>query len=448
MDIGPGSASDVDRVYLPGRQQIWSALLMIACFVAGALLGVPACLEWLHGGEMPPPKTLALAAGSFFFVNSGLMILISAMLGLPKLHVSSTGVALEGLFLYRWANFDSLSYFGMNQKYVGSFRNANYSAVARIIGSSAHPLLRIARRFVIHDVFQTPLIDLMIDINDRQLRYRGWSGRAAGTSRRADVIDDTEYGVAGFSFAGLTFLLISLLAAVFAAEELFSSEFYGLRQVIVEKILAQLGGLQRSLVFSHLEVYRLFTALVLHANVAQLVANCVGLLVAGRALEKLAGREWFLALFFLGGLGGSCLSLAFNPGETVSVGASGAVMALFAALFVLSFRLPPWTPQQRGVQIRAILMILGVLFPAATAAAGDSDFATQINVGGHTDVGAHIGGLLIGLIAGSALLLAWRDGEKLPPRRDLAAAIGCAGVVGLAIGVVCLAYQVPVPAGN
>ena len=65
--------------------------------------------------------------------------------------------------------------------------------------------------------------------------------------------------------------------------------------------------------------------------------NGICLFLAGRVLENLVGRAWLGATFTLGALGGSVVSLALNPPTRISVGASGAIMALFASIYTLSF---------------------------------------------------------------------------------------------------------------
>ena len=62
------------------------------------------------------------------------------------------------------------------------------------------------------------------------------------------------------------------------------------------------------------------------------------LYLAGRVLETLVGRSWLVVIFLVGALGGSVASLLINPPNLLTVGASGAIMALFAAIFTLSFR--------------------------------------------------------------------------------------------------------------
>lgn len=75
--------------------------------------------------------------------------------------------------------------------------------------------------------------------------------------------------------------------------------------------------------------------------------NGIALGLAGYALEPLIGRAWFAALFVIGALCGSLASMFLNTGNIVSVGASGAVMALFAAMLMIARRFPPGETRMR-----------------------------------------------------------------------------------------------------
>jgi len=86
----------------------------------------------------------------------------------------------------------------------------------------------------------------------------------------------------------------------------------------------------------------------------------------------------YLAIFVLGGLAGNLLSLAFGP-YFISVGASGAIFALFGACIIYD---------RRSVR----QSILGGLVFAF--------FLFFINTGESTNILAHLGGLVFGLILG------------------------------------------------
>ena len=73
------------------------------------------------------------------------------------------------------------------------------------------------------------------------------------------------------------------------------------------------------------------TAMFLHANAAHILFNMMALWSIGQTVERMYGRWRFLAIYLLGGLLGSAFSVMLGGGS--SVGASGAVFAIFGAEF-------------------------------------------------------------------------------------------------------------------
>lgn len=67
--------------------------------------------------------------------------------------------------------------------------------------------------------------------------------------------------------------------------------------------------------------------------------NMWALWVIGPALERWLGRTRFIVLYALGGLGGSVLVYLLTPINVPTLGASGAIFALFGATFMLARRL-------------------------------------------------------------------------------------------------------------
>src|SRR5262249_15357840 len=118
----------------------------------------------------------------------------------------------------------------------------------------------------------------------------------------------------------------------------------------------------------------------------------------------------------VGALTGSLFSLALNSDQIVSVGASGAIMGLFAAMLVLSMHFPPG-PIRTALQMNAIYVLLPSLLPLAGALKGQQ-----------VDYAAHFGGATVGFV----LLRIWSKDEARPGLRQVAAAIAVAGVVALA----------------
>ncbi len=127
------------------------------------------------------------------------------------------------------------------------------------------------------------------------------------------------------------------------------------------------------------EWWRLVTGGFLHASILHVAFNMYLLWILGGALERYAGTARFLAIYFAGLLWGSAGALVLSP-DSRTVGASGAVFGLMAALYLLE--------RQRGVallggSVGALLLInLAITF-----------FFPGISIGGH------IGGILGGAAA-------------------------------------------------
>lgn len=189
----------------------------------------------------------------------------------------------------------------------------------------------------------------------------------------------------------LTQTLIALFALVFIAE-LFTS---GSWQAPTSLALMTMGALSHSLVLLHGEWYRVLTAAFLHGSFMHIGFNSLALYMVGPSLEILLGRKWLFSLFILSALGGSFLSLAWNPSHTFSVGASGGIMGLIAALFVISYRLPKGKERSR-TQVQLLYMLVPALLPIFTLGQTKIDFA------------AHFGGAITGAILAYGIYRSWR----------------------------------------
>lgn len=141
------------------------------------------------------------------------------------------------------------------------------------------------------------------------------------------------------------------------------------------------------------EWYRLITAAFLHGGIFHLLFNGYAMYILGPQLERWLGHGRFLALWILGALAGSVLSLVATP-EQASVGASGAIFALFGAVFVIGRRL--------RLDMRMIMILLALnlgitfLVPAISWT-------------------AHIGGLAGGLVIGA--IFAYLPGKSIKGAR-------------------------------
>jgi membrane associated rhomboid family serine protease len=131
------------------------------------------------------------------------------------------------------------------------------------------------------------------------------------------------------------------------------------------------------------EWYRMVTGGFLHASVLHVGFNMYLLWILGGALERYAGPARFLAVYFTAILWGSAFALVLDP-NALTVGASGGVFGLMAALFLLE--------RQRGVALLG--STVGVLLVI--------NLAITFMIPG-ISVGGHVGGLLGGAAAGFVL---------------------------------------------
>jgi rhomboid protease GluP len=222
------------------------------------------------------------------------------------------------------------------------------------------------------------------------------------------------------AFPVLTVLILLVLAAVFAAEIVYGiGPTTDLLQPSIATLVA-FGGLSKDLVVRSGDWYRLLSAPFLHASAIHLGMNSFALFVAGRTMERLIGRAWFGALYAIGALAGSLLSLELNPPSIVSVGASGAIMSLFAAMLVISMHFPSG-PIRSALRSNAFYVLIPSLLPLANAMQG----------GGKVDYAAHFGGAVGGVVVGLLMLAIWLRRETTPRLRPVAAVIALAGAVAL-----------------
>jgi len=183
--------------------------------------------------------------------------------------------------------------------------------------------------------------------------------------------------------------------------------------------LAAAGGLSLNLVRSG-QWFRIVTAPFLHGGPIHLAMNAIVLFYAGKLLERTIGTTWFAVVYLVAGLGGALGSLLINPANTVTVGASGALMGVVAALGICSFHFP-YGPLRTSMRAMALNVLIPSLLPVFNAVGG----------GAHIDIAAHVGGALAGAIVAGMVVAVWPPTDLLPRYRWLAAGIAALGLVAL-----------------
>ncbi len=219
----------------------------------------------------------------------------------------------------------------------------------------------------------------------------------------------------------LTYGLLAALAAIFACEFAFGvGPGSGLLDPSV-KTMAALGALDRELVLELGQWWRLFTAPLLHGGLLHIAFNGIALFFAGMVLENVIGRAWFAGVFAVSAVTGSAMSLLINA-DAISVGASGAIMGLFAAAFAVAFRYPVASPMRTFLISGSLRVLIPSMLPLFGGLAGE-----------HIDYAAHLGGAIGGAAVGSLLVVLWNRDAVLPPLREAAWALA-------AVFLCCAAY--------
>jgi rhomboid protease GluP len=227
----------------------------------------------------------------------------------------------------------------------------------------------------------------------------------------------------------LSLAIFAVLWAVFWAELTYPVDPARAGAPTLSTLIA-LGGLSARLVGSG-EWWRIFSGPLLHANFGHLFGNGIVLVLAGFYLEPLIGRRWFAGVYVLGGLGGALASIALNPPDLVTVGASGAITGLLGATLVCSFA--DAAGEKHALRMRWISgrLLLSSLIPVAARG------------GMHIDYSAHIGGAVAGGLAGFALQAFWPEKSERPDHASVALALAASGVVASLLSLILVAGAYP-----
>jgi len=138
----------------------------------------------------------------------------------------------------------------------------------------------------------------------------------------------------------------------------------------------------------HGQYWRIVSSMFVHFGLLHLAMNMWCLWALGRLCEQLFGSSKYLAIYFIAGIGGSCLSLFMHP-NTVSAGASGAIFGLAGALLsALLIRKEIFIPEARASLLNNIVFFVLINLALGASMSG-------------IDMSAHVGGLVAGFIAGA-----------------------------------------------
>lgn len=181
-----------------------------------------------------------------------------------------------------------------------------------------------------------------------------------------------------------TTLLLAINLAVFAGMLLTGGGLMGFSGQQLVKWGANFGPLTVGG-----EYWRLITASFVHANLLHIGFNMWCLWSLGQLSERLFGRWQTICIYLLTGVGGSLLSIAYNPGR-LEVGASGAIFGIAGALLAgIKFGNLSVSAGERKSIISSMVFFIILNF--------------SLGMGGNIDNMAHLGGFVTGLLIGLPL---------------------------------------------
>jgi membrane associated rhomboid family serine protease len=135
--------------------------------------------------------------------------------------------------------------------------------------------------------------------------------------------------------------------------------------------------------------WTILTAMFVHSDLWHILFNMIALFFFGRTLTMLVGSGRFLMVYFIGGIVGNLLFYLVNSSSfSPLVGASGAVYAIAGTLVIMvpNMRVALWGIIPMPLWVFVIVFLLLLSLPPFVA----------VNVAWQ----AHLGGLVVGLVAG------------------------------------------------
>lgn len=134
--------------------------------------------------------------------------------------------------------------------------------------------------------------------------------------------------------------------------------------------------------------WTMITNMFIHAGIWHFFTNMLTLYFFGSYLSRLVGNRNFLVIYFLAGLMGNAVYLLLGPMYSIAIGASGAVFGVAGALTVLRPKLT------------VFIIPIPVPIPLWLAVLGGFGILSIPVLGNNIAWQAHLGGLVLGLIAG------------------------------------------------
>jgi rhomboid protease GluP len=231
---------------------------------------------------------------------------------------------------------------------------------------------------------------------------------------KSEIAENAEIA-RGFTNAPVAGALLATNIGVFLGQVFLSGDWhYALG--MPDKVLRWLGANASLWTIADNRFETLIASCFLHGSILHLALNMLLLWQVGPLLERAIGSARFLPLYLASGIVASASSAIWGRffGQTVSVGASGALCGLVAAAMVVGVRTEGWKSELTVGMGRwlGLIVLVGLIRAFKPGIA-------QI------DKAAHIGGA----IAGGIIALTWERGFAYSLRAQQAILAACVGLV-------------------
>ncbi|MBX3186259.1 MAG: rhomboid family intramembrane serine protease [Labilithrix sp.] len=170
------------------------------------------------------------------------------------------------------------------------------------------------------------------------------------------------------------------LAAINVVAFLWSERF---GDTTLPGVLLQVGGVERTHVWLG-DYWRLGSHMFLHVGWVHLLWNTYASIGWCVAVERVLGKQRFLLVYLLSGLGGGCASVLLT--RSISAGASGAMFGIVGATLAIRRRqLPNLSAFWRDPATRSVMINIGIWTAIGV---------TALNM----NHAAHFGGMFVGIV--------------------------------------------------
>ena len=246
---------------------------------------------------------------------------------------------------------------------------------------------------------------------------------ANATRPKSHVAENAEIA-RGFRNAPVAGALLAVNVGVFLGQIFLTGDWhYALG--MPDRILRWLGANASRWTIADNRFETLVTSCFLHGSILHLGLNMLILWQVGPVLERAIGSARFLSLYLAAGVVASASSAIWGRffGQTVSVGASGALCGLIAAAMVVGVRTEGWKSELTIGMGRwlGLIALVGIIRALSAKFATDASAAPIAQI----DNAAHLGGAL----AGALVAATWERGYTYSVRAQQAILMACISVV-------------------